>query len=231
MEPWIEGLWKAIKGALSKMASDKSDVLKGEAGGPKETPDSSIPHVQLNLLGITDHQSCESIKASAEMLSKFASSSAPQTAVSDLRPAFPAGSPVLASQSRGTASVSTSAPKTQTGNAGVPGVALAASLTCSLPPLSESPLNVPALPPPYLDVSLQEVDSVEQVGKDAADKSSCLFHISAFILGNVFFQIVGRLNKETLHAAPISRAVQLTRGDSVKRALLLELDVSVSLTE
>ncbi|XP_068565916.1 methionine synthase reductase isoform X1 [Cebidichthys violaceus] len=203
VDPWIEGLWKAIKGALSKMASDKTDVLKGEAGdSPKETPDSSTLHVQLNLLGITDHQSCEPIKASIETLSKFASSSssATQTAVSDLRPAFPAGSPVLASQCCGPASVSTSAPKTQTGNAGVPGVSLAASLTCSLPPLSESSLNVPALPPPYLDVSLQEVDSVEQ--------------------------IVGLLNKESLHAAPISRAVQLTRGDSVKRALLLELDVS-----
>lgn len=31
--------------------------------------------------------------------------------------------------------------------------------------------------------------------------------------------------------APISRAVQLTRGDSVKVAVLLELDMSVSLTE
>ncbi|XP_034416063.1 methionine synthase reductase isoform X1 [Cyclopterus lumpus] len=206
VDPWIEGLWKAIKGALSKMASDKADLLKGEAGkSPKGTPNLSIPHVQLNLLRITDHQNCDSIKASAETVSKCAtaaSSSAPatQTAVSDLRPAFPAGSSVLASQSRGTASVSTSAPKTQTGNAGVPQVSLAASLTCSLPPLSESPLNVPALPPAYLDVSLQEVDSVEQ--------------------------IVGLLNKETLHAAPISRAVQLTRGDSVKVAVLLELDMS-----
>uniref|UniRef100_A0A8C2ZLR9 Methionine synthase reductase n=1 Tax=Cyclopterus lumpus TaxID=8103 RepID=A0A8C2ZLR9_CYCLU len=136
VDPWIEGLWKAIKGALSKMASDKADLLKGEAGkSPKGTPNLSIP-------------------------------------------------------------VSTSAPKTQTGNAGVPQVSLAASLTCSLPPLSESPLNVPALPPAYLDVSLQEVDSVEQVRKD------------------------------TLHAAPISRAVQLTRGDSVKVAVLLELDMS-----
>ncbi|XP_054478647.1 methionine synthase reductase [Anoplopoma fimbria] len=206
VEPWIEGLWKAIKGALSKMASDKTDFLKGEAGdSPKETPDSSMPDVQLNLLRITDHQNCESIKASVETVSKLStaassSASATQTAVSDLRPAFPAGSSVLASQSCRTASLSTSALKTQTGNPGVPPVALSASLTCSLPPLSESSLNVPALPPPYLDVSLQEVDSVEQT--------------------------VELLNKETLHAAPISRAVQLTTGDSVKTALLLELDFS-----
>ncbi|XP_068438392.1 methionine synthase reductase [Clinocottus analis] len=206
VDPWIEGLWQAIKGALSKMASDKADILKGEAeDSPKETPDSSTPHVQLNLLRITDHQNCESIKVSAETVSKFAtaaSCSAPstQTAVSDLRPALPAGSSVLALQSRGTASDSTSALNTQTENAGVPQVSLAASLTCSLPPLSESPLNVPTLPPAYLAVSLQEVDSLEQ--------------------------IVGVLNKELLLEAPICRAVQLTRGDSVKMAILLELDMS-----
>uniref|UniRef100_A0A8D0D549 Methionine synthase reductase n=1 Tax=Sander lucioperca TaxID=283035 RepID=A0A8D0D549_SANLU len=161
VDPWLEGLWKAIKGALSNMDSDRTE--------------------------------------SVETVSKFAtaassSASATPTAVSDLRPAFPAGSPGLAPQSHGTASVSTSAPETQTGDAGVPHVALAASLTHSLPPLSQSSLNVPALPSPYLDVSLQE--------------------------------IIGPLNKEALHEVPISRAVKLTRGDSVKMALLLELDIS-----
>lgn len=46
----------------------------------------------------------------------------------------------------------------------------------------------------------------------------------------VFFQITGPSNKETLHEVPISRAAQLTRGDSVKTALFLEMDISVSLT-
>uniref|UniRef100_A0A8C9ZNV0 Methionine synthase reductase n=1 Tax=Sander lucioperca TaxID=283035 RepID=A0A8C9ZNV0_SANLU len=119
VDPWLEGLWKAIKGALSNMDSDRTETV-----------------------------------------SKFA------TAASS---------------------------STQTGDAGVPHVALAASLTHSLPPLSQSSLNVPALPSPYLDVSLQEVDTVEQVRNDAV---------------------------------PISRAVKLTRGDSVKMALLLELDIS-----
>ena len=160
MDPWIEGLWKAIKGALSKMASDRT----GYAGD--SPPDSSIPDVQLNLLSLTDHQDC---RESVETLSKCATSSSatPTAAASDLRPDFPAGSPALASQSHSTASVSTSAPETQTGDAGVP---LAASLTRSLPPLSDSSLNVPALPPPYLDVSLQEADAVEQVRIDNADK-------------------------------------------------------------
>ncbi|XP_078018813.1 methionine synthase reductase isoform X1 [Epinephelus lanceolatus] len=206
VDPWIEGLWKAIKEALSKMASDRTGCFKGEAGdSPKKTPDSSIPDVQLNLLSITDHQNCESTRASVETVSKSptaasSSASATQTAVSDLSPAFPAGSPGLASQSHDTASVSTSAQETQNGDTGVPHVALAASLMRSLPPLSESSLNVPALPPPYLDVCLQEADAVEQV--------------------------VGPLIKETLHEVPVSKAVQLARGDSVKTALLLELDIS-----
>lgn len=36
---------------------------------------------------------------------------------------------------------------------------------------------------------------------------------------------------EALSAAPVCRAVQLTTGDSVKTALLVELDVSVSLKD
>uniref|UniRef100_A0A3Q0QXE1 Methionine synthase reductase n=1 Tax=Amphilophus citrinellus TaxID=61819 RepID=A0A3Q0QXE1_AMPCI len=138
VDPWLKGLWKAIKESLSKMASDGNAYLK-------------------------------KIGASVPTDSKFASvASSSASAVSDLKPAFP--------------------------------VALAASLTCSVPPLCESSLNVPALPPAYLDVSLQEVDTVEE--------------------------IVGPLHKETLHHVQISKAVQLTRGDAVKTALLLELDIS-----
>ncbi|GAA6217421.1 methionine synthase reductase isoform X1 [Lates japonicus] len=206
VDPWLEGLWKAIKAALSKMASDRTAPSKGDAGeSPKETPDSYTPDVLLNLLSLGDHQNCESIKASVNTDSKYASAasssaSTTQTAVSDLRPASPAGSLGLASQSRGTASISTSAPETQTQDAGFPHLTLAGSLTCSLPPLSESSLNVPALPPPYLDVSLQDVGTMKQ--------------------------IVGQFNKETVHEVPIDRALQLTSGDSVKTALLLELDIS-----
>lgn len=184
LDPWIEGLWKAIKGALSKMASDRTGQFKGEVGdSAKEAPDSSVPDVQLNLLSLTDHQNCESAGASVESDSKFASAasssvSATQTAVSDLKPTSPAGSPRLASQPGGIASVSTSAPETQTGGAGVHHVALAASLTCSMPPLSESSLNVPTLPPPYLDVSLQEVDAMGEVREDVSAKINIcpIFH-------------------------------------------------------
>ncbi|XP_035474971.1 methionine synthase reductase [Scophthalmus maximus] len=203
IDPWLEGLWKAIKGALSKMASDRIAPSRGDS--PKETPDLSAPDVEFNLLSLNGQQSCKSGRASVDTDSKCASvassfASATQMSISDLRPPSSAGSPESESKSLGTASVSTSAPETKTTDAGVTHVALAASLTCSLPPLSESPLNVPALPPPYLDVSLQDVGTVEQ--------------------------IVGQLNKESVHEVPIYRAVQLTRGDSVKTALLLELDIS-----
>uniref|UniRef100_A0A673AYD7 Methionine synthase reductase n=1 Tax=Sphaeramia orbicularis TaxID=375764 RepID=A0A673AYD7_9TELE len=138
VDPWLEGLWKAIKDAVSKMESDKT--------------------------------------------------------------ASPTGGPGLASPSGGIGSVSSSAPEAQTEAGGVSHVELAASLTCSLPPLSESALNVPVLPPSYLDVSLQEGDAVEEVRSD------------------------------TLYEVPISKAVQLTRGDSVKTALLVELEISVNVT-
>uniref|UniRef100_A0A672JJC8 Methionine synthase reductase n=1 Tax=Salarias fasciatus TaxID=181472 RepID=A0A672JJC8_SALFA len=153
VDPWLEGLWAAIKGTLSNMASDNAS-------------DSAKPDVQFNLL---------------------------TSAASDLRPAISAESPDLASQSHNAAN----------GDAGVPHVELAASLTRSVPPLSESTLNVPVLPPPYLDISLQEGDTSEQM--------------------------TGPPNKDSLHEVPISKAVQLTRGDSVKTALLLELDISVSM--
>ncbi|KAM9839294.1 methionine synthase reductase [Aulostomus maculatus] len=193
VDPWLEGLWKAIKGALSKMASDRNEV------SAKETSDSSVEDVHLNLLSITDHKkNCDSLRTSVEPDSQSTSAaSGRHTAISDIRPVSPAGSHRLASQcDGGAASVSTTLPK----DAGAPRFALAASLTCSLPPLSESSLNVPALPPSFLDASLQEVDTTAK--------------------------IIGPLNRESLYEVPISRAVQLTRGDSVKTALLLKLDIS-----
>ncbi|XP_068604026.1 methionine synthase reductase isoform X2 [Brachionichthys hirsutus] len=172
VDPWLDGIWDAIKGSLSTINSQRTDCLKEEAGNsPNETPDSSIADIQLSPLTITDSQNCEPVTS-------------------------PAGSLGLAFQAAG--SVSTlrqDAPIVDDGH-----VTPVASLTRSLPPLSESSLNIPALPPSYLEVSLQEVDAVEQT--------------------------FGPLNKETLHEVPISKAVQMTKGDSVKTALLLELDIS-----
>lgn len=190
VDPWLEGLWKAIKGAVSKMATDRTDALKENVEDtPTGTPDSHTPDVQLNLLSLNDHKSCETVRASVPTDSKYASaasSPAPdaRTAVSDLRPT----SAVLASQSHATASVSTSAQETHTEDAGVSHAALAASLTCSLPPLSKSALNVPTLPPPYLEASLQDVDTMEQVSNNAAHKKTvCLPDLTIIIL---FFRLL-----------------------------------------
>ncbi|KAM4533838.1 methionine synthase reductase [Odontesthes bonariensis] len=202
VDPWLEGLWNGIREALSKMASDRTAHLtQNVEDSSLEIPDSSILDFHLKPLSIAHQQNCEPVKASVNMDSKHASPvSSSASAVSDLSPASSAGSTRLASQSVGTGSVSTSVPKAQTKDDGVSHAALAASLTSSLPPLAESSLNVPALPPPYLDVIFQEVDTEEQ--------------------------IIGPLNKEGLHQVPISKAVQMSRGDSVKTALLLELDIS-----
>ncbi|MEQ2268844.1 hypothetical protein XENORESO_016695, partial [Xenotaenia resolanae] len=170
------------------MASDMTAQLNQNVeDSVQERPDSTLPDVQLNLLSIADKQNCEPDSKHASPL-----------AISNVRPASSPGSTGLASQS--TSTVFTSTPKTQACSEGAPFVSLAASLRSSLPPLSESSLNVPALPPPYLDVTFQEADAAEQA--------------------------VEILNKETLYQVPISKAVQLSKGDSVKTALLLELDIS-----
>uniref|UniRef100_A0A674NWL4 Methionine synthase reductase n=1 Tax=Takifugu rubripes TaxID=31033 RepID=A0A674NWL4_TAKRU len=149
VDPWIKGLWNAIKEELSNMTSKQTECVKEEVrDSSKETPDPSTADMQLNLLSIANCQNC-----------KIGLSSRTDGALS--------------------------------ADAGV------ASLTHSLPPLSQSALNIPALPPPYLCVSLQEMETTEDVR--TIDK-------------------VGEV--------PISKATQLTRGDSVKTALLLELDIS-----
>uniref|UniRef100_A0A8C7N8G0 Methionine synthase reductase n=1 Tax=Oncorhynchus kisutch TaxID=8019 RepID=A0A8C7N8G0_ONCKI len=145
LDPWLEGLWEAIRGALSKMATpqpERDGHVRDLRASLNETPELSVTDVKLHLM------------------------------ITDVRPV----------------SLTT------------PSAVVEASLTCSLPPLSESVLNVPALPPAYLDVTLQEATIEEETSAP--------------------------VSKETLHEVPISRAVQLTRDDSAKTALLIELDIS-----
>nr|XP_056718954.1 methionine synthase reductase [Euleptes europaea] len=77
------------------------------------------------------------------------------------------------------------------------------SLSRSVPPLSQSALSVPALPPEYLEVEFQE---------------SCSQESSPVSLPLI--------SESPLFQVPVSRAVQLTRHDAVKTTLLLELDIS-----
>ncbi|XP_056594853.1 methionine synthase reductase [Triplophysa dalaica] len=74
---------------------------------------------------------------------------------------------------------------------------LVASLKHSVTPLSESALKVPALPPSFLEVLLETGSTEETAPAD----------------------------KEGYHEVPVSKAVQLTQDDSVKTAILLELDI------
>uniref|UniRef100_A0A8K9XP28 Methionine synthase reductase n=1 Tax=Oncorhynchus mykiss TaxID=8022 RepID=A0A8K9XP28_ONCMY len=145
LDPWLEGLWEAIRGAASL----------------NKTPELSVTDVKLHLM-----MSLTSNNRTAPKLDGVVTD--PES--------------VLETQS------------------GAPSAVVEASLTCSLPPLSESVLNVPALPPAYLDVTLQEATIEEETSAP--------------------------VSKETLHEVPISRAVQLTRDDSAKTALLIELDIS-----
>lgn len=145
MEPWIEGLWKAVKAELSNMTSERTECPSGSS---KETPDPAAVDVQLNLLSIADSQACESMGQSGKLANSASPSvSATQTAVSDVGPDSPSRRIGLAPRADGAVGAD----------------AAVASLTRSLPPLSDSALNIPALPPPYLAASLREPETAENV--------------------------------------------------------------------
>lgn len=167
VDPWLDGLWKAIKEALSKMNSDRTDHMKGEAEDSlKEAADSRLPDVQLNLLSITEQQDSEvppQSKETAPTAAASSSASTAQSAVSDLKAVSPTRRSQSASLSSDAASPPPSGTEAQKDDAKLSHVTPVASLTHSLPPLSESSLNVPALPSPYLNVSLQQVETTEQV--------------------------------------------------------------------
>ncbi|XP_036266093.1 methionine synthase reductase isoform X2 [Pipistrellus kuhlii] len=78
---------------------------------------------------------------------------------------------------------------------------LESSLTHSIPPLSQASLNIPALPPEYLQVHLHE-----SPGQEESQESVTLM--------DPIFQV------------PVSKAVQLTTNDAIKTTLLVELDIS-----
>ncbi|KAK7879385.1 hypothetical protein WMY93_030721 [Mugilogobius chulae] len=172
VDPWLEGLWKAIKQAYNKNKinnnnNNKNDQLEENVVSQSST----LQDVQFNRLSLSDQQPNAENTSNIALTDKHASV-VTQTAVTEFQ------------QASETKADITSAP----------------SLTNSLPPLSESALNVPALPPPFLNVVLQKVDAENETP--------------------------GPLNKDSLYEAPISKAVQMTSGNAVKTALLLELDIS-----
>ncbi|XP_075396932.1 methionine synthase reductase [Tenrec ecaudatus] len=85
------------------------------------------------------------------------------------------------------------------GRTGTPDSMPEPSITHSGPPLAQATLSIPARPPEYLQVCLEESPGQEECPVTSMD-------------GVV--------------RVPITRAVQLTSNDAVKTALLLELDIS-----
>ncbi|NXN40051.1 MTRR reductase, partial [Rhinoptilus africanus] len=75
------------------------------------------------------------------------------------------------------------------------------SLVHSVPPVSESALNIPALPPEYIEVQFQDTHGENP-------------HLSSLISEGTAFEV------------PVTKAVQLTSEDAIKTALLLELDIA-----
>ncbi|NXN64195.1 MTRR reductase, partial [Himantopus himantopus] len=160
VDPWIDGLWCALKEALllrkenEGMSSDV-DAVSGSL--------SAAPHIvhELNLSSEVQNLKLEDegVKSSDVLTQKLVDINLVASA-GDTEP----------------------------------------SLVRSVPPVSQSALNIPALPPEYIEVQFQGTH-----GEDP--------HLSSLISEGTTFEV------------PVTKAVQLTSKDAIKTALLLELDI------
>lgn len=127
VDPWIEGVWQAIKKSIAEMATPK-----------QQDTDSSRSLHTTNLTAAANQESTQPSGLDVEVAS---------LTLND-RPAQASEVPKSTSEM---------------GIGKAEPIVLEASLTQSLPPLSESALNVPALPPPFLSVSLEDTTAQEVV--------------------------------------------------------------------
>ncbi|XP_010883972.2 methionine synthase reductase [Esox lucius] len=206
LDPWLEGLWEAIRRALSKMSAPqpKRDVTDTRVSS-EETFESLATDVSLHLLSLEpEPASTECLGKQEEIGRAKTESTTPAVKASETGSTVPDLRPVSVTDTTQTSpnrSCVIADHKSVLGTpSGVPAAVAEASLTLSFPPLSESALNVPNLPPPYLDVVLQEATTREETGVPVM--------------------------KEGFQEVPVSRSAKLTSDDSVKTALLVELDIS-----
>ncbi|OXB60035.1 UNVERIFIED_CONTAM: hypothetical protein H355_014002, partial [Colinus virginianus] len=75
------------------------------------------------------------------------------------------------------------------------------SLVHSVPPISQSALNIPVLPPEYIEVQFQDTQGENP-------------------------RLSSLLSEGTAFEVPVTKASQLTSKDAIKTALLLELDIA-----
>ncbi|KAJ7419745.1 5-methyltetrahydrofolate-homocysteine methyltransferase reductase [Willisornis vidua] len=161
VDPWIDGLWLALKKALllQKEKEDMHNVVDAVSGSL-----SVAPHVthELNLSSEVRNLKLEDEGArSSDVLSQ----------------------------------------KLDDINLEAPARNTEPSLVHSVPPVSQAALNVPVLPPEYIEVQFQDTHGENP-------------HLSSFISEGTTFEV------------PVTKAVQLTREDAIKTALRLELDIS-----
>ncbi|XP_010140942.1 PREDICTED: methionine synthase reductase isoform X1 [Buceros rhinoceros silvestris] len=161
VDPWIDGLWFALKEAflLQKEKEGMSSVVNAVSSSL-----SASPHTvhELNL-----SSEVQSLKLQDE---RVRSSDVLSQKLVDIN---------LVASARDTEP----------------------SLVHSVPPVSQSALNIPALPPEYLEVQFQDTHGENP-------------HLSSLISEATTFEV------------PITKAVQLTTEDAIKTALLLELDIA-----
>ncbi|CAN8184275.1 unnamed protein product [Coccothraustes coccothraustes] len=161
VDPWIDGLWLALKEALQ---------LQKE----KEGMNSAVNAVSSSLS--TDPHAVHELKLISEVQNL------------KLEDEGARGSDILSQ-------------KLDDINLVAPARDTEPSLVHSVPPVSQSALNIPALPPEYIEVEFQDIQG----------ENPCL---SSLISEGRTFEV------------PVTRAVQLTREDAIKTALLLELDIA-----
>ncbi|NWV46588.1 MTRR reductase, partial [Daphoenositta chrysoptera] len=163
VDPWIDGLWLALKETLQ--LQKEKEGMNNTVDAVSSSPSPSLHDVhELNL-----SSEVQNLKLEDEGASSVCSDVLSQK-LDDINLVAPA---------RDTEP----------------------SLIHSVPPVSQSALNIPALPPEYIEVQFEDTQGENP-------------RLSSLISEGTTFEV------------PVTKAVQLTRGDAIKTALLLELDIA-----